>query len=43
MMSKVTVSAKPDLMATALLFWNYRTNTFDFRMDPMNPRVLDMA
>ncbi|KAB2626278.1 hypothetical protein D8674_017938 [Pyrus ussuriensis x Pyrus communis] len=43
MMSKVTVIAKPKLLTIALLFWNNGTNTFDFRMGPMTPTVLDMA
>lgn len=43
MLSKVTVIAKPELLTTAFIFWNNETNTFDFRMGPMTPTVLDMA
>lgn len=43
MVSKVTVIAKPKLLTTALLFWNTRINTFDFRMGPMSLTILDMA
>lgn len=43
MLSKVTAIAKPELLTTTLLFYNNRTNTFDFRMGPMSLTVLDMA
>ncbi|KAM1285135.1 hypothetical protein ACFX2J_027737 [Malus domestica] len=43
MLSKITIIPKPELLTTALLFWNSGTNTFDFRMGPMSPTVLDMA
>ncbi|KAM1310592.1 hypothetical protein ACFX2H_007130 [Malus domestica] len=43
MMSKITVSIKHELLSTALLFWNNETNTFDFRIGPMTPTILDMA
>ena len=43
MLSKNSIVAKPELLATALLFWNSGTNTFDFRMGPMSPTILDMA
>ena len=43
MLSKTTIVAKPELLTTALLFWNSGTNTFDFRMGPMSPTILDMA
>ena len=36
MLSKTTIVVKPELLATALLFWNSGTNTFDFRMGPMS-------
>ena len=42
MLSKTTVVIKPELLTTALLFWNLGTNTFDFRMGPMFPTILDM-
>lgn len=42
-LSKVAVIAKPELLTITLLFWNNGTNTFDFRMGPMFPTVLDMA
>ncbi|KAB2615169.1 S2-RNase [Pyrus ussuriensis x Pyrus communis] len=43
MLSKVTVIVKPELLTTALIFYNNGTNTFDFRMGPMSLTVLDMA
>ncbi|KAB2631278.1 S2-RNase [Pyrus ussuriensis x Pyrus communis] len=43
MLSKVAVIAKPELLTITLIFWNNGTNTFDFRMGPMFPTVLDMA
>ncbi|KAM1683109.1 hypothetical protein ACFXTN_031314 [Malus domestica] len=43
MLSKTTVVAKPELPNTVLLFWNSSTNTFDFRIGPMSPTILDMA
>ncbi|KAM1433285.1 hypothetical protein ACFX13_015579 [Malus domestica] len=43
MLSKTTVVAKSELLTTTLLFWNSGTNTFDFRMGPMSPTILDMA
>lgn len=43
MLSKTTVIVKPELLATSLLFWNSGTNTFDFRLGPMSPTILDMA
>ncbi|KAM1341990.1 hypothetical protein ACFX2F_006373 [Malus domestica] len=43
MLSKTTIIPKPELLASSLLFWNSGTNTFDFRMGPMSPTVLDMA
>lgn len=30
MLSKVTIIAKPELLTTTLIFWNNKTNTFDF-------------
>ncbi|KAM2968405.1 hypothetical protein FF1_028555 [Malus domestica] len=42
MLSNTTVVAKLELLTTALLFWNSSTNTFDFRMGPMSPTILDM-
>ncbi|KAM1284633.1 hypothetical protein ACFX2J_027304 [Malus domestica] len=43
MLSKITIIAKPELLTTAILFWNSGTNTFNFRMGPMSPTILDMA
>ncbi|XP_050114931.1 uncharacterized protein LOC126593094 isoform X1 [Malus sylvestris] len=43
MLSKISITPKPELLASALLFWNTGTNTFDFRMGPMSPTILDMA
>ena len=43
MLLKVVVVAKPKLLITAFLFWNSGTNTFDFKMGPMFPTILDMA
>ncbi|KAM2066609.1 hypothetical protein COP2_044332 [Malus domestica] len=43
MLSKTSVISKPELVTSALLFWNTGTNTFDFRMGPMSSTILDMA
>ncbi|KAB2629109.1 hypothetical protein D8674_033904 [Pyrus ussuriensis x Pyrus communis] len=43
MLSKTIVIAKLELLTTALIIWNSGTNTFDFRMSPMSPTILDMA
>ncbi|XP_050113946.1 uncharacterized protein LOC126592277 [Malus sylvestris] len=43
MLSKISVISKPELVTSALLFWNTGTNTFDFRMGLMSPTILDMA
>ncbi|CAN6551825.1 unnamed protein product [Malus baccata var. baccata] len=43
MPSNTSVIPKPELLTSALLFWNSGTNTFDFRMGPMSPTILDMA
>lgn len=43
MLSKTSILPKPELLVSALLFWNSGTNTFDFRMGPMSPTILDMA
>ncbi|KAI5320983.1 hypothetical protein L3X38_040691 [Prunus dulcis] len=32
-----------NLLAAALCFWNSASNTFDFRVGPMTPTLLDMA
>ncbi|KAM1004500.1 hypothetical protein ACFX2C_004692 [Malus domestica] len=42
-LSKTSIVPKPELLTFALLFWNTGTNTFDFRMGPMSPTILDMA
>ncbi|KAM1714215.1 hypothetical protein ACFX12_024851 [Malus domestica] len=43
MLSKTSIIPKPELLVSALIFWNSGTNTFDFRMGPMSPTILDMA
>ncbi|KAB2599039.1 hypothetical protein D8674_041197 [Pyrus ussuriensis x Pyrus communis] len=43
MLSKTTVIAKPELLTTALLFWNSGTNTFNFKIGTMSLTILDMA
>ncbi|KAM1748718.1 hypothetical protein ACFX12_009675 [Malus domestica] len=43
MLFKVAVIAKLEFLTTTLIFWNNRTNTFDFRMGPMSLTVLNMA
>ncbi|KAM1923541.1 hypothetical protein ACFX15_021442 [Malus domestica] len=43
MLSKISITPKPELLASALIFWNSGTNTFDFRMGSMSPTILDMA
>ncbi|KAM1720878.1 hypothetical protein ACFX12_022480 [Malus domestica] len=43
MLSKISITPKPELLASALIFWNSGTNTFDFCMGPMSPTILDMA
>lgn len=43
MLSKVAVIAKLELLTTTLIFWNSRTNTFDFRIGPMSLTILDMT
>ncbi|KAB2617374.1 E3 ubiquitin-protein ligase RHA2B [Pyrus ussuriensis x Pyrus communis] len=40
---KSTVIAKPELLTTALLFWNSSTNSFDFSMGPMSLTIPDIA
>lgn len=42
-MSKIIVPVKHELLSTALLFWNNRTNTFNLRMGHITPIILDMA
>ncbi|XP_070664595.1 uncharacterized protein [Malus domestica] len=42
-LSKTSIVPKPELLTSALLFWNTGTNTFDFCMGPMSPTILDMA
>ncbi|KAM2854426.1 hypothetical protein FF1_024870 [Malus domestica] len=43
MLSKTIAIIKPELLTTALLFWNSSTITFDFKMGPMFLTILDMA
>ncbi|CAL8993901.1 unnamed protein product [Prunus brigantina] len=38
-----SVNRNKNLMATALCFWNSSSNTFDFRLGPMSPTLLDLA
>lgn len=43
MMSKTIIPIKHEPLATALIFWNNGTNTFDFKIGPITPTILDMA
>ncbi|KAI5312723.1 hypothetical protein L3X38_041897 [Prunus dulcis] len=38
-----SVNIDENLLAAALYFWNSASNTFDFRVGPMVPTLLDMA
>ncbi|CAL8163978.1 unnamed protein product [Prunus armeniaca] len=43
LLSKKSVNRDENLLAAALCFWNSASNTFDFRIGPMAPTLLDMA
>ncbi|CAL2258880.1 unnamed protein product [Prunus armeniaca] len=43
LLSKQSVSRDENLLAAALCFWNSASNTFNFRIGPMAPTLLDMA
>ncbi|CAL9012728.1 unnamed protein product [Prunus brigantina] len=43
LLSKQSINMDENLLAAALCFWNSASNTFDFRMGPMAPTLLDMA
>ncbi|CAL2230770.1 unnamed protein product [Prunus armeniaca] len=43
LLSKQSVNRDENLLAAALCFWNSASNTFDFRIGPMAPTLLDMA
>ncbi|CAL8091253.1 unnamed protein product [Prunus armeniaca] len=43
LLSKQSVNRDENLLATALCFWNSASNTFNFRIGPMAPTLLDMA
>ncbi|CAL2238241.1 unnamed protein product [Prunus armeniaca] len=40
---KQSINRDESLLAAALCFWNSGSNTFDFRVGPMAPTLLDMA
>ncbi|XP_034197254.1 uncharacterized protein LOC117612697 [Prunus dulcis] len=41
--SSESINRDENLLAAALCFWNSASNTFDFRVGPMAPTLLDMA
>ncbi|KAL6280385.1 hypothetical protein ACE6H2_017266 [Prunus campanulata] len=43
LLSKQSITRDENLLAAALCFWNSASNTFDFRVGPMAPTLLDMA
>ncbi|CAL2256896.1 unnamed protein product [Prunus armeniaca] len=43
LLSKFSVNRDENLLAAALCFWNSASNTFDFRLGPMTPTLLDLA
>lgn len=43
LLSRHSINGDENLMAAALCFWNSTSNTFDFRIGPMSPTLLDMA
>ncbi|CAL2230240.1 unnamed protein product [Prunus armeniaca] len=43
LLSKQSVNRDENLLAAALCFWNSASNTFDFRIGPMTPTLLDIA
>lgn len=43
LLSKNSVNRDENLLAAPLCFWNSASNTFDFRLGPMSPTLLDLA
>ncbi|CAL9003845.1 unnamed protein product, partial [Prunus brigantina] len=43
LLSKQSINRDENLLAAALCFWNSASNTFDFRIGPKAPTLLDMA
>ncbi|CAL2277714.1 unnamed protein product [Prunus armeniaca] len=43
LLSKQSINRDENLLAAALCFWNSARNTFDFRVGPMTPTLLDTA
>ncbi|CAL2271624.1 unnamed protein product [Prunus armeniaca] len=43
LLSRQSINRDENLLAAALCFWNSASNTFDFRIGPMAPTMLDMA
>ncbi|CAL9004110.1 unnamed protein product, partial [Prunus brigantina] len=43
LLSKQPINRDENLLAAALCFWISTSNTFDFRLGPMTPTLLDMA
>ncbi|CAL8167611.1 unnamed protein product [Prunus armeniaca] len=43
LLSRHSINRDENLLAAALCFWNSASNTFDFRLGPMTPTLLDMA
>ncbi|CAL2240046.1 unnamed protein product [Prunus armeniaca] len=43
LLSRHSINRDENLLAAALCFWNSTSNTFDFRLGPMTPTLLDMA
>ncbi|CAL8993532.1 unnamed protein product [Prunus brigantina] len=43
LLSKQSINRDENLLAAALRFWNSASNTFNFRLGPMTPTLLDMA
>ncbi|CAL8175050.1 unnamed protein product [Prunus armeniaca] len=43
LLSKQSINIRENLLAATLCFWNSANNTFDFRVGPVTPTLLDMA
>ncbi|KAI5313165.1 hypothetical protein L3X38_042339 [Prunus dulcis] len=43
LLSKQSINREDNLLADALCFWDSTSNTFNFRLGPMTPTLLDMA
>ncbi|TQD88581.1 hypothetical protein C1H46_025900 [Malus baccata] len=43
MLSKQGITLNLKLLSAVMMFWDNTTNTFNFRMGPMTPTILDMA